>query len=121
MSTAEQEPPTSPLASSPVPRRPSSAVTSNAEPNAKVVVRFRATGNAPILKQNFYKITASQKFQTVISFLKKELHYKQQQSLFLYVNAAFAPAPDEIVGNLHKCFATDGNLIINYSTTAAWG
>ncbi|KAJ3021481.1 hypothetical protein HKX48_008415 [Thoreauomyces humboldtii] len=112
--------PTSPAAPSPAGSRRTSAVAAGG-PSAKVVVRFRATGNAPILKQNFYKITASQKFQTVISFLKKELDYKAQDSLFLYVNSAFAPAPDEIVGNLHKCFATDGNLTINYSTTAAWG
>ncbi|CAG8738246.1 771_t:CDS:2 [Cetraspora pellucida] len=40
---------------------------------------------------------------------------------FLYVNSAFSPAPDEIVSNLHKCFNTDGHLIINYCTSAAWG
>lgn len=41
-----------------------------------VIVRFRAIGNAPILKQSFYKITASNKFQTVIQFLRKELKYQ---------------------------------------------
>lgn len=66
---------------------------------------------------------------------------------FLYINSAFAPAPDEIVGNLYKVksrkrrhlffytfyseklsartstqlFNTDGQLIINYCTTSAWG
>ncbi|KAL1933179.1 hypothetical protein VTP01DRAFT_8857 [Rhizomucor pusillus] len=87
----------------------------------KVIVRFKATGNAPILKQNFYKITASHKFQTVIQFLRKELRYQGSDPLFLYINSAFAPAPDEIVGNLFKSFNTDGQLIINYCTTAAWG
>ncbi|KAG5457247.1 MAG: hypothetical protein BJ554DRAFT_2790, partial [Olpidium bornovanus] len=28
------------------------------------------------MKQNFYKITASNKFQAVIAFLRKELTYK---------------------------------------------
>ncbi|CAG8547924.1 8144_t:CDS:2 [Paraglomus brasilianum] len=88
---------------------------------SKVVVRFRAIGNAPILKQNFYKITASNKFQAVIQFLRKELQYKTEDPLFLYVNSAFSPAPDEIVANLHKCFNTDGHLIINYCLGAAWG
>ncbi|KAI7854910.1 putative autophagy-related protein 12 [Circinella umbellata] len=88
---------------------------------SKVVVRFRAIGNAPILKQNFYKITASNKFQTVIQFLRKELRYQGSDPLFLYINSAFAPAPDEIVGSLFKSFNTDGQLIINYSTMAAWG
>ncbi|KAJ3049549.1 hypothetical protein HK097_009466 [Rhizophlyctis rosea] len=87
----------------------------------KVVVQFRATGNAPILKQKFYKISAPQQFRTVINFLRKELNYKPQDPLFLYINSAFAPAPDEILANLYKCFGTENSLIINYSTTAAWG
>lgn len=46
-----------------------------------VVVRFRAVGNAPILKQNMYKITASNKFLAVIQFLRKELNYKHSDPL----------------------------------------
>lgn len=41
-----------------------------------VVVRFKAVGNAPIMRQNFYKITASNRFQAVIQFLRKELAWK---------------------------------------------
>ncbi|KAI9261387.1 APG12-domain-containing protein [Phascolomyces articulosus] len=93
----------------------------NKKDTSKVVVRFRAIGNAPILKQNFYKITASYKFQSLIHFLRKELRYQGSDPLFLYINSAFAPAPDEIVGSLYKLFNTDGQLIINYSTMAAWG
>jgi ubiquitin-like protein ATG12 len=58
---------------------------------------------------------------------------------FTYINLAFSPAPDDTVSNLFKVqqflpdgctrmsdslpqsFATDGHLIVNYSTTAAWG
>lgn len=87
----------------------------------KIVVRFKATGNAPIMKQNFYKITASNRFQTVIAFLRKELGWKASDALFLYINASFSPAPDDTVANLYKCFATEGHLIVNYSSTAAWG
>ncbi|KAJ3031650.1 UNVERIFIED_CONTAM: Ubiquitin-like protein [Siphonaria sp. JEL0065] len=87
----------------------------------KVVVRFKATGSAPILKQSVFKITASQRFQAVILFLRKELALNSADSLFLYVNSAFAPAPDETVSTLFKNFGTDNSLIVNYSTTAAWG
>ncbi|RPD65424.1 APG12-domain-containing protein [Lentinus tigrinus ALCF2SS1-7] len=87
----------------------------------KVVVRFKAVGNAPIMKQNFYKITASNRFQAVIQFLRKELGWKQGDPLFTYINLAFSPAPDDTVANLFKSFSTDGHLIVNYSTTAAWG
>jgi hypothetical protein len=43
---------------------------------SSVVVRFKAVGNAPIMKQNFYKITTSNRFQAVIQFLRKELSWK---------------------------------------------
>lgn len=33
---------------------------------------------------------------------------------FTYINAAFAPAPDDTVGNLYKSFGTEGHLIVNY-------
>ncbi|KAH0585901.1 Ubiquitin-like protein ATG12 [Termitomyces sp. J132] len=88
---------------------------------SKVIVRFKAVGNAPIMKQNFYKITSSNRFQAVIQFLRKELGWQAGDPLFTYVNLAFSPAPDDTVSNLFKSFATDGHLIVNYSTTAAWG
>ncbi|KAG8935003.1 Ubiquitin-like protein [Tulasnella sp. 419] len=88
---------------------------------SKIVVRFKAVGNAPIMKQNFYRITASNRFQAVIQFLRKELGWKSSDPLFTYINLAFSPAPDDTVANLFKSFQTDGHLIVNYSTTAAWG
>jgi len=88
---------------------------------AKIIVRFKAVGNAPIMKQNFYKITASNRFQTVIQFLRKELGWKAGEPLFTYINLAFSPAPDDTVTNLYRSFQTDGHLIVNYSSTAAWG
>ncbi|BGO98713.1 hypothetical protein RTG_00981 [Rhodotorula toruloides ATCC 204091] len=87
----------------------------------KVVVRFKATGNAPIMKQNFYKITASNQFRAVIAFLRKELAWKPSDPLFLYINSSFAPAPDDTVADLYKCFGTENHLIVNYSSTQAWG
>ena len=38
-----------------------------------MVVRFKAVGNAPIMKQNLYKITASARFQAIIQFLRQRL------------------------------------------------
>ncbi|EST09624.1 Ubiquitin-like protein Atg12 [Kalmanozyma brasiliensis GHG001] len=88
---------------------------------SKVVVRFKAIGNAPIMKNNHFRITAFNRFQAVTVFLRKELNFKPTDSLFLYINASFSPAPDDTVGNLFRCFGTEGHLIVNYSTTAAWG
>ncbi|RKP35463.1 ubiquitin-like protein Atg12, partial [Dimargaris cristalligena] len=86
-----------------------------------VVIRFRAIGNAPILKRSFFKISTTNKFQLVIQFLRKELNYKASDPLFVYISSAFSPSPDESVENLFRCFKTDGQLIVNYCTTAAWG
>ncbi|EPT00233.1 hypothetical protein FOMPIDRAFT_1122897 [Fomitopsis schrenkii] len=87
----------------------------------KVAILFKAIGNAPIMKQNLYKINAQNQFRAVIRFLRKQLGYNPQDALFTYINLSFAPAPDDTVLNLHKSFASDGALIVNYSTTVAWG
>lgn len=74
------------------------------------------------MKQNFYKITSSNRFQAVIQFLRKELGWQAGEPLvssmpllpcklifivcfyekFTYVNLAFSPAPDDTVSNLFK-------------------
>ncbi|CAO1633549.1 unnamed protein product [Parajaminaea phylloscopi] len=92
---------------------------------SKVLVRFKAIGSAPIMKNNNFRITAFNRFQAVIVFLRKELGNTQGagngSSLFLYINNSFSPSPDDTVGNLFRCFGTDGHLIVNYSTTPAFG
>lgn len=42
-------------------------------------------------------------------------------SLFLYVNAAFVPSPDERIGDVFACFGVRGELVIHYSLQEAWG
>ncbi|KIV80149.1 hypothetical protein PV11_07670 [Exophiala sideris] len=87
----------------------------------KVSVRFQPIGSAPILKQRVFKINASSKFSVVLNFLRKKLGVKDGDGLFLYVNSVFAPGLDEGVGNLFRCFKTDEQLIVSYSTTPAFG
>jgi len=45
--------------------------------------------------------------------------------VFLYLNSAtgmaFAPAYDENVGNLSRCFRSGNQLTVTYSMTPAWG
>jgi ubiquitin-like protein ATG12 len=67
-----------------------------------VPVRFQAVGSAPILSQKVFKVSASQKFETVVNFLRKKLQCKPTDSVFLYVNSIFAPGLDEGVGNLYR-------------------
>ncbi|KAL9274240.1 Ubiquitin-like protein [Drosera capensis] len=84
----------------------------------KVIVHLRATGDAPILKQAKFKISGTDKFVSVIDFLRRQLH---RETLFVYVNSAFSPNPDELVIDLYNNFAIDGKLVVNYACSMAWG
>ncbi|XP_020582458.1 ubiquitin-like protein ATG12 isoform X5 [Phalaenopsis equestris] len=84
----------------------------------KVVVHLRATGDAPILKQAKFKTAGSNKFSTVIEFLRRQLH---KDTLFVYVNSAFSPNPDELMIDLYNNFGFDGKLLVNYACSMAWG
>ncbi|XP_018483923.2 ubiquitin-like protein ATG12A isoform X1 [Raphanus sativus] len=84
----------------------------------KVVIHLRATGGAPILKQSKFKIPVTDKFAKVIDFLRRQLH---SDSLFVYVNSAFSPNPDESVNDLYTNFGFDGKLVVNYAFSMAWG
>ncbi|KAJ8471261.1 hypothetical protein OPV22_025604 [Ensete ventricosum] len=84
----------------------------------KVVVHLRATGDAPILKQAKFKISGSDKFSKVIEFLRRQLH---RDTLFVYINSAFSPNPDELVIDLYNSFGFDGKLVVNYASSMAWG
>jgi len=68
----------------------------------KVVVRFKPVGAAPALQQDLCKITATRRFEEVVRYLRRKLRCKDTDSVFLYVNSAFAPSLDEVVGNLHQ-------------------
>ncbi|GAA5927757.1 Atg12p [Sporobolomyces koalae] len=88
---------------------------------AKVIIRFKATGNAPIMRQSVFKITASHRFQAVHAFLRTQLNLKPSDPLFLYLNSSFAPAPDDVISSLLASYGTEGQLNVNYSSTQAWG
>lgn len=117
--------------------------------DGKVVVQFRHTGNAPILKQQKYKVPADARFSTLATLLRSHLRLSADEPLvrrnstqnacaphrsarartfafacasqFLYCNSAFAPPPDELVSDVATCFHVDGVLLLNYCTTPAWG
>ncbi|KAL1864512.1 hypothetical protein VTK73DRAFT_5815 [Phialemonium thermophilum] len=91
-------------------------------PKDKVVVRFKPVGAAPALKRDVAKVSSSQKFETVVTHLRRSLRVQDTDSVFLYVNNTFAPALDEIVGNLWRCFKdAKDQLNVSYSLTPAFG
>ncbi|KAK3333772.1 ubiquitin-related domain-containing protein [Cercophora scortea] len=89
----------------------------------KVVLRFKPVGGtAPPLRQEQWKLLSSLKFERVVILLRSKLKVKETDSVFLYVNSTFAPALDEVIGNLWTCFKDSSNqLNISYSMTPAFG
>ncbi|KAK0641114.1 ubiquitin-like autophagy protein Apg12-domain-containing protein [Cercophora newfieldiana] len=91
-------------------------------PQEQVVVRFRAVGAAPPLRRDVVKVTSTHKFETIVAHLRKTLKVQETGSVFLYINNTFAPALDEVVGNLWRCFKdSNGHLNVSYSMTPAFG
>lgn len=86
-----------------------------------MIVFFKATGNAPQLKVNKFKLSSTARFASVGDFLRKQLRFGANDALFLFINCTFQPAPDEIVGDLFRCFHNNGKLVVNFALQVAWG
>ncbi|KAI0026144.1 ubiquitin-like autophagy protein Apg12 [Xylariomycetidae sp. FL0641] len=110
-----------------LPRDASAALRASAADGGgggKVVVRFKAVGAAPPLRGrgDVRKISGAQRFEAVAAHLRRALRLAPADGLFLYVNSCFAPALDEVVGNLHRCFKdSNDQLVVAYSITPAFG
>ncbi|XP_021951938.1 autophagy protein 12-like [Folsomia candida] len=87
----------------------------------KINIRLNAVGNAPILRQKLWAVPADREVGQIVEFVKKYLKLEKHQSLFLFVNQAFAPSPDQPLRELYECFGADGKIVFHYSTTYAWG
>ena len=78
-----------------------------------------------MLRQNVFKISATNRFETVVTSLRRKLGLQAHESVICYVNGVFAPGLDEGVGGLWKCFRSgfEGKeqLVVSYSMTPAFG
>lgn len=91
-------------------------------PQEKVKVRFRPVGAAPPLPVEVVTVNSGWRFDAAVSYVRKKLRVQDTESVFLYVNNTFAPALDEVIGNLWMCFKDSNNqLNISYSMTPAFG
>ncbi|KAI1292147.1 Autophagy protein 12-like [Halotydeus destructor] len=91
------------------------------EQSVKVDLLLKATGDAPIMKKKKWTVDPEKTVSWVIQFIRKYLKLEPSESLFLYVNQAFAPPPDQVIKNLYSCFGSDGKLVLYYARTQAWG
>lgn len=92
-------------------------------PTQKIAIRFQPLPGAPPPNPKWaaVKVSTSQKFESVVSFLRRKLGVKGENGLFVYVNKVFAPGLDEGVGGLWRCFKVDDELKVSYSMTPAFG
>lgn len=88
---------------------------------AEVKVQFRAVGSAPLLKRTKFKVPGSELFATVVVFLRRQLQLGEAEPLHVYVGSAFAPSPSQVLGDVHRSFGVDGELVLSYSLTPAYG
>ena len=65
-----------------------------------VTIRLHPIGSAPHLTKRVFKLSANQRFETIVVFIRKRLQVPAHESVFCYVGNVFAPSLDEGVGNL---------------------
>jgi len=87
----------------------------------KIEIRLQAAGDAPIMKTKNYKVDGEKQISWILAFIRKYLKLEPQDNLFVYVNQAFSPSPDQTVTNLAECFGQDNKLVLYYSRSQAWG
>lgn len=87
----------------------------------KIDIFLKPTANAPIMKKQKWSVDSSKPISWIAWFVSKYIKLEPHEKLFLYVNQAFAPAPDQILRNLYNCYNTEGKLVLHYCKSQAWG
>ncbi|XP_076326566.1 autophagy-related 12 isoform X2 [Tachypleus tridentatus] len=90
-------------------------------PDTQLLSTEKVKTDAPIMKKKKWAVDPCKKIGWIIEFILRYLKLDPSDSLFLYVNQAFAPSPDQEVRNLYECFGADGKLVLHYAKTQAWG
>lgn len=86
-----------------------------------VKIFLKPVGSAPVLAKNKFKCPPSERFATVITFLRRQLALRDGDSLLCYLHSAFAPTPAAQIGDLFSAFGSDGELVVHYSLSSAYG
>uniref|UniRef100_A0A3P8WNT5 Ubiquitin-like protein ATG12 n=1 Tax=Cynoglossus semilaevis TaxID=244447 RepID=A0A3P8WNT5_CYNSE len=90
-------------------------------PSRGIDVLLKAVGDTPIMKTKKWAVDRGRTVQSLSQFISRFLKLDANEQLFIYVNQAFAPSPDQEVGALFDCFGSDGKLVLHYCKSQAWG
>eukprot|EP00922_Rhytidocystis_sp_ex-Travisia-forbesii_P008171 GHVS01012035.1.p1 GENE.GHVS01012035.1~~GHVS01012035.1.p1 ORF type:complete len:130 (-),score=10.42 GHVS01012035.1:186-575(-) len=82
--------------------------------NFKVTVFISSVGSASKLARQKFSIDGNSRFEALIAFLRKALK-RNEQPLFVYVNNAFQPQPDDYIADLYSVYNIGGYLKVSYS------
>ncbi|KAM7535176.1 hypothetical protein Aperf_G00000099266 [Anoplocephala perfoliata] len=92
---------------------------SSASDQNKVTVSFKAVGNAPVLAKSKLKIDRLQTVASLATFLRKRLHIRDNEDIFIFVASSFTPALDTDIGTVFDCFSAEGrNLLRDFFYSA---
>ena len=87
----------------------------------KIEIVLQSVGSAPILKKKRFVTDPTKDVAFLSALVKRMIKLGPNESVFLYVNQAFAPALNTVLQDLYDCYNIDGKLVIHYCTTQAWG
>lgn len=86
-----------------------------------MTIRLQPIGAAPQLRQRVFRVSASNRFETVVTYLRRKLGAEgaggssaRGQSVFCYVNNTFAPGLDEGVGGLWRVSSIPAFLFLAF-------
>lgn len=67
------------------------------EEEKKVVVVFRSAGDAPVLRQNRFKVGVRGTFARIVQLLCKQI---QKESVLVYLDSSFMPSLEDNIADL---------------------
>jgi len=88
--------------------------------DAFIRVHLRAIGGAPQLKKAKFRAPVQETWSTIVSVLRRSLKLSDEQELYTYLWSAFHPEPYTTLGGLAQSYASGGELVVSYSTAAAY-
>lgn len=84
----------------------------------KIQIKFQPIGSIRQISPQVCKISSTQSFSMVITFLRRKLKVSE---VYCYINNSFAPTPQQNVGDLWTQFKIQEELVVSYCSSVAFG
>jgi len=83
-------------------------------------VHLRAVGATPQLKKAKFKAPSTETWALIVNVLRKSLKVADSEPVYAYLRSSFCPDASANLGGLHQCFASGGELVVQYSLKPAY-